>query len=172
MATAETPLPRKEQSGPTPQKQVSRATVQPGAANPERHPLIIRQQEQIEPMIGDPDWEKFLGDLAEAEKFMNEIVVIRIQKTTDKNAANHVPLSVNGLTHPVVRGIPTPVKRKFVEVLARMKESSYDQHFPNPAELDRYEMIETEALAYPFEIIRDDNPRGFEWLQRILAERG
>jgi hypothetical protein len=31
-------------------------------------------------------------------------------------------------------------------------------------------MVERTVLSYPFEILHDPNPKGREWLERILAE--
>lgn len=104
------------------------------------------------------------------EKFMNEFVIVEVAETTNENEAPSIVLSVNGLTQPVFRGQPTKMRRMFVEVLARCKESKYTQHQINPNEPDRIELRQKTALAYPFQVLEDDNPRGRAWLRAVLSE--
>lgn len=141
--------------------------TQSGLVRPE---IQVTEADRIEPVTANED----IAELAKREKaitnFMNEIVIVKLHKTTDKNAASHVILSCNGMTQPVFRGVPTPLRRKYVEILARMVESTYEQQ-TDDRDRERYTMIETAALAYPFEVIRDDNPLGREWLDHILMER-
>jgi len=132
--------------------------------------IDVTEADRIEPVTANTDLKELARREEAIKNFMNEIVIVKLHKTTDKNAATHVILSVNGMTQPVFRGVPTPLKRKYVEVLARMIESTYEQN-QHPTDLERYDMVETAALAYPFEIIRDDNPIGREWLDHIMAEK-
>jgi hypothetical protein len=62
------------------------------------------------------------------------------------------------------------IRRKYLEILARMKETKYNQRTPNPAAPDQIEMVARHGLAYPFELVDDKNPRGRAWLQNVLAE--
>lgn len=152
MVVKKTLLPGKEQSG---------------LVSPE---IVVTEVDRIEPVTANEDIKELARREAAVKKFMDEIVIVKLHKTTDKNAASHVILSVNGMTQPVFRGVPTPLKRKYVEVLARMIESNYEQEV-NERDYSRYEMRETAAHAYPFEVIRDDNPLGHEWLEHILMEK-
>ena len=77
---------------------------------------------------------------------MNEPVTIMIHSTTDENQAPHVIVNCNGINQPIIRGVPTEVKRKYVEILARMKETRYTQITPNPAAPDVSEMKSRTAL--------------------------
>jgi hypothetical protein len=81
-----------------------------------------------------------------------------------------VILNCNGTNQPIMRGVPTRVRRKYVEILARMKETKYSQVTRNPAAPDQIDMIARHGLAYPFELLNDANPRGRAWLQNVLAE--
>lgn len=119
--------------------------------------------------IETPTTTEFSREISE-EAFMNEVVVVEIAESTDENQPNHVVLSVNGVTQPIFRGVPTPVRRKYVEVLARCKESKYSQHTNNPNEPDRIELRQRTALAYPFNVVEDKNPKGRAWLQAVLTE--
>lgn len=108
--------------------------------------------------------------VAAEEAFMNEMVTVMIHSTTDENQAPHVIVNVNGTNQPIIRGVPTTVRRKYVEVLARMKETKYTQVTPNPAAPDVSELRARHGLAYPFELIEDKNPIGRAWLSNVLAE--
>jgi hypothetical protein len=111
-----------------------------------------------------------LRELAASEAFMNEMVEVMVHSSTDENQAPHVILNCNGTNQPILRGVPTRVRRKYVEILARMKETKYSQVTRNPAAPDQIDMIARHGLAYPFEMLSDENPRGRAWLQNVLAE--
>ena len=110
------------------------------------------------------------GREMQEEAFMNELVTIRVADTTDDNAAPHFICNVNGSNQPIFRGATQVIKRKYLEVLARCKESKYNQRTANPMEPDRIEMVSRTALAYPFEVLEDKNPKGRAWLNAVLAE--
>ena len=111
-----------------------------------------------------------LRELAASEVFMNEMVEVMVHSSTDENQAPHVILNCNGTNQPILRGVPTRVRRKYVEILARMKETKYSQVTRNPAAPDQIDMIARHGLAYPFEMLSDENPRGRAWLSNVLAE--
>lgn len=108
--------------------------------------------------------------LAADEAFMNEMVEVMVHSSTDENQAPHVIVNCNGTNQPIVRGVPTMIRRKYLEILARMKETKYSQVTRNPAAPDQIDMIARHGLAYPFELLSDANPRGRAWLQNVLAE--
>jgi len=110
------------------------------------------------------------GQLAASETFMNETVTVLVHSTTDENQAPHVIVNCNGMNQPIIRGYPTKIKRKYLEILARMKETKYSQVTRNPAAPDQIDMIARHGLAYPFDLVEDPNPRGRAWLQNVLAE--
>ena len=120
----------------------------------------------IEPVSKNADFKK----LAAEEAFMNEQVTILVHSTTDENQAPHVIVNCNGINQPIMRGVPTQVKRKYVEILARMKETKYTQVTPNPSTPDVSEMRPRTALSYPFDLIEDKNSIGKAWLTNVLAE--
>lgn len=118
-----------------------------------------------------PSTDKSLAEQARDAAFMEEIVEIEIHPSTNDNDPTHVILNVNGVNQPVFRGVPTHVRRKFVEVLARMKQTSYSQRptdYINPERSN--ELIPRTGLAYPFQVLTDKNPKGIAWLRAILAE--
>lgn len=121
------------------------------------------------PLVDPVSVSRDFGKLAADEVFMNEPVTVVVHATTDENQQNHVVVNCNGINQPIIRGVPTIVKRKYVEILAHMKETKYTQHTPNPSAPDRTEMIPRHALAYPFDLLEDHNPKGRAWLSQVLA---
>lgn len=123
-----------------------------------------------EPVIETVSASKDFRQLAADEAFMNELVTVMVHSTTDENQAPHIIVNCNGVNQPIMRGIPTKIRRKYLEILARMKETKYTQVTPNPAAPDVSELRPRHGLAYPFEVVDDENPRGRAWLQNVLAE--
>lgn len=120
----------------------------------------------VDPVTASSDLSQIVAD----EAFMNEMVTVLVHSTTDENQAPHLIVNCNGINMPIMRGVPTIMKRKYLEILARMKETKYTQVTPNPAAPDVSELRARHGLAYPFEVQHDANPRGREWLAHILAE--
>lgn len=135
-------------------------------AKKEQSILITDDAETIETVAESVDF----AQLAASEAFMNEIVTIHVHSTTDENQPPHFLVNCNGVNQPVVRGIDCQIKRKYVEILARMKETKYTQHTPNPAAPDVSELRARHGLVYPFDLVNDPNPRGRAWLSNVLAE--
>lgn len=113
-------------------------------------------------------------------KFNEEPVTIRLEPSTDKNAATVFPIWVNGKGAEVFQhgewqeikylpvGIPMIVKRKYVAVLATAKIDTVttqiegeDSERPNN-KVNRY----TSAI-HSFSVIEDKNPRGAAWLTEL-----
>ena len=99
-------------------------------------------------------------------------------ESTDPNAEKAVFLSVNGEGAGIngepwlPRGVAVTVKRKHVEKLARSRPTRYvSQQFVDVDGERKVRYPGTAALLYPFTVIRDNNPRGSDWLKAILAER-
>lgn len=106
------------------------------------------------------------------EMFMNERVIIVIHESPNEEDLPVVCPMVNGVGQPIVRGYPTPVKRKYVEALARAKETRYKQVQMDANDPSSLKMIPRTVLAYPFAIERDDNPNGRAWLRDIIRSPG
>ena len=123
-----------------------------------------------EPTVDTVSSNVDLRELAASEAFMNEIVTVMVHATTDENQSPHVIVNCNGVNQPIIRGVPTQIRRKYLEILARMKETKYSQRTLNPAAPDQIEMIARSGFAYPFELIEDKNPRGRAWLSNVMAE--
>ena len=113
---------------------------------------------------------KDIKQLVLDEAFMNEMVTVMVHSSTDENQSPHVILNCNGTNQPLMRGVPSTIRRKYVEILAHMKETKYSQVTRNPAAPDQIDMVARHGLAYPFELMEDANPRGRAWLNSVLAE--
>lgn len=122
------------------------------------------------PVVETVAESKDFHQLASDEAFMNELVTVLVHSTTDENQSPHVILNCNGVNQPMIRGTPQLIKRKYLEILARMKETKYSQRTINPAVPDQIEMVARHGYAYPFEVIDDKNSRGRAWLSNIMAE--
>jgi len=112
------------------------------------------------------------SQLIKEEEFFNEICTVLVHPSTNENDAPSFVLNVNGINQPVCRGVPTPMKRKYLEVLARMKETRYSQPVRNPQNPEPGNaLIPRTAWAYPFSVQHDPSgARGARWLEAVMAE--
>lgn len=110
--------------------------------------------------------KKWLEDMA----FANEIVTVMIHPTTDKLANPFPEVIVNGRVQRFVRGHEQKVRRCFVEKLARMKKTTFDNLKTKDVDgEDVYRYPTHTALEYPFVVI-GDSEKGKVWLTQILSE--
>lgn len=130
---------------------------------------VISDELGVDPVTqGDRD----IARIAAEEAFMAEPVKVMIMSTTDVNAPPYADINVNGDKAVIPRGRPTVIKRKHLEVLARMKETRWLQQVPEGwnGAVGMESLRGHTALAYPFTIVSDTNPRGAVWLENILLE--
>lgn len=109
----------------------------------------------------------------ELAAFMEDVLTVRVFETTSDNDYEIFPISVNDVHQPVVRGADQKIKRKFVEVMARCRDTEYRQKKPgNPAvDVDiLHQLKPTTKPMYPFIVIDDPSPNGNAWINKILAE--
>lgn len=130
--------------------------------------LLNAEERNIETVSGDAAMLKHAVDL---EKFMNDLVLINIPPGSNENDMPYVQLSVNGTNVVVPRDSRNfAIKRMFVEVLARMKETRYTQREEQGREGRMIVTDERTANVYPFSVIHDPSPVGHAWLAKIRAE--
>lgn len=113
--------------------------------------------------------EKDFKDVVRSELFMHETLVITVAASTNENDPPYANPQVGTSNQPILRGVPTEVKRKYVEVMARAKETRYVQ-IQNPFEPDRSELVARDVPVYAFTVDKDPNPLGPAWLRHVLAE--
>jgi len=120
--------------------------------------------------------QTYLDELA----FMEEPVTIRLEPSSDKNAATAFPIWVNGQKAQVYQngrwdeigylpvGTVLTVKRKVVEVIVRTKVDTVhtkvqemDSERPNNV-IQRFT-----SPVHSFSILEDRNPRGPAWVQEL-----
>ena len=108
-------------------------------------------------------------DSADMEAFMHEPVMVTVMSSGKDNETEFVQVSVNGTNQMFKRDTPIVVKRKYVERLARAKETGYGQTVDSKLGEDMNKLTQHHSLRYPFTVNRDDNPRGSAWLRAVLA---
>lgn len=109
-------------------------------------------------------------DYAAALAFNEELVDVVVHESTEPNASPLVDTYVNGVPQRFIRGQTQRVKRKFVEVLARAKQTGIKTivDMSNGEPVNR--IHRHTGLRYPFSIQHDANPKGAAWLRNILAQ--
>jgi len=119
------------------------------------------------------------AEKAAALAFLEEKVEIIIADSSDKNAEKMVYCSVNGRgpgpggTPYLPRGINIVIPRKYVEVLAMARDERVkNEEKVNHDNGERYiEHPRVSSLKYPFQVVRDENPKGRQWLSDLLRRR-
>ena len=117
------------------------------------------------------DPARFAKEKADNLAFNEEPVTVRVHETNDQNAPKWVEIEVNGKKEIFWRGVPKVTKRKFVEGLCRCKPISYKNIEFTDAEGNRaFKWPSTVGLEFPFEVVEDKNPKGPQWLAKLLRE--
>ena len=101
--------------------------------------------------------------------FMEELVTVRIEPSGIPGEVTPV-VSVNGVNQPIMRGVPTVIKRKYLEASARSRVTTVQQRLADPANPSSIKQVLTSVPAYPFVVLEDKNPRGHAWLESIVAQ--
>lgn len=110
--------------------------------------------------------KKWMEDMA----FANEMVLVRVHEDTNKYANPFPEIWVNGRVQRFVRGHEQTVRRCYVEKLARLKLTTFDNLKTKDVDgEDVYRYPSHTGLLYPFVVI-GDSPKGDRWLKDILAE--
>jgi len=121
--------------------------------------------------VGDPGpvekvAESDFVDKAELELFMNELVKIKVHESGVEGALEVISPQVNGLNMPILRGQDTVLKRKYVEVLARCRTTTYVQKVMDASRPENIQMVERTVQTYPFALL-EDSDKGKAWLSSI-----
>lgn len=146
--------------------------IQPKDIPGEFDTVYVAETPEIEIVSGVTSGVKGKGGLsAHAQEliFNEEMVEVMVHESTDDNAENPIFTSCNGVPQYFYRGIPQMVKRKYVAILASVKEHNVTTPEYTAQDGSRAVGIRrTSSLKYPFSIISDPNPRGAAWLKALL----
>lgn len=105
--------------------------------------------------------------------FNNEMVTIKIATTTDLNAEQVFEININGRPEFFRRGETKTLRRYYVDHMLRMRETRYTQKEVMDSEgVKQIVNVPHTALKYDFAVVRDDNPRGEDWLKFMLSQVG
>lgn len=108
------------------------------------------------------------GEYARELAFFEELVEVEVHESTDPNAEPIVDLYCNGVSQRFIRGVPQVVKRKYVQILATAKPQTISTKTAVEGDNVVNRITRHAALRYPFRVIRDDNPKGADWLRQTL----
>lgn len=100
--------------------------------------------------------------------FMEEKIEIEVHESTDQNAQSMVDVYCNGVPQRFIRGQRQVVKRKFVSILADARQTSMKTTIQVQGEDAVNRIDKHSALRFPFSVMRDDNPKGRDWLRLKL----
>lgn len=104
----------------------------------------------------------------DALAFNEEKIEVIVHDSQDETAIPIPDLINDGLHQNFIRGQRQIVRRKFVEMLAGLKKTTYTHIKVRDDNGDEsYDYIPHSVLAYPFLVINDPNPRGQAWLAAI-----
>lgn len=107
-------------------------------------------------------------DYARELAFMEEKVDVEMHESTDPNASPIEDVYCQGVVQRFLRGHTQTVKRKYVQILANARPVSMRTEIKKEDDDVINRVHKTSALRYPFSVMRDDNPRGREWLKKAL----
>lgn len=118
--------------------------------------------------LGNPLMSGFVETLA----FMEEMVLIRVHPSSEKDSEKIIEVWNDGTPQRFIRDQWVVSKRKYVEVLARSMPYSVTTPEGLDGRGDKTRRIETHTgNRFPFEM-KDRNPIGATWLNRLFMERG
>ena len=110
-------------------------------------------------------------DFAENIAFMEEKVLVRVQPSSEPHAERIAETWNNGTPQFFVRDEWVIARRKFVEVLARALPYSLTTPESLDGRGDKTRRIDIHhGQRFPFEM-KDTNPMGAAWLNRLYMER-
>lgn len=138
---------------------------QDGTAHFDKDGVLVHVEQRT---LDDPFLAAKIKELA----FMEELVTVEIADTAEEQADIGFVISVQNKPETFMRGQQKTVKRKFVEGLARAKKTAFGNVLTvDPVNGEQaYVHPSKTGLRYPFSVIRDDNPRGREWLHAVLRQ--
>jgi hypothetical protein len=137
----------------------------PSDGSIDKETVLDEFQSQVEVITGvDPVFLK-------EEAFMNETVEVEILPSDRPDAEQTIQLLHQGVSQMLLRGIATPIKRKFLYVLAQARAEGVRTRETFTPSGDRTMVIDKyNTLRYPFRVTQDKNPNGRAWLEQVMQE--
>ena len=112
--------------------------------------------------LASPAVSEYVKDL----KFMEDILTVVVSETTDPNAENPVPCSVNGDKRLLTRGQEYRIARKFVDSLIKVEDRVTTRNYKDEQGVDQTQITKKPALKYPLSVIHDPAGEvGRRWFQ-------
>lgn len=105
------------------------------------------------------------------ELFMNDVLTIIVHHDNQEGQLDIIPPNVNGINQPIIRGVESKVKRKYVEVMTRSRNTNYTQRRSDQSDPASLKMVPNSRVSYPFSVIHDPSPKGRAWLEGITREQ-
>jgi hypothetical protein len=128
-------------------------------------------RESLEPARIQPVGRVVSKEKLDALKFNEDVLTIVVHDSTNPLDDPMPEVWNDGTPQRFQRGKEMQVKRKYVEVLARAKKTTYTQRkVKNQLGEETYINVPHSALKYPFAVIHDPSPNGKAWLQSIINE--
>lgn len=133
--------------------------------------LVAQEDPKMINELGDagPIVQASEDDVAR-EAFSNDMLEILVHPGANEEDPEVIVPNCNGINQPIIRGQRITVKRKYVEILARCRKTTYTQQVHDPSQPHNIQMVPKSALFYPFTVYSDPHPDGREWLQQILDQ--
>ena len=152
-------------------KELSSEDVKVGQDRPVDMPVtgsvsgILTASPEIE-VVDSPLSNDYAAQLA----FNEEYVDVVVHESTNPNDQEIFDVYCNGVPQWFKRGETQTVKRKYVEILARARQTSIATRTANSYDGEVVNRIDKHtAVRYPFSVIHDSNPKGRAWLKSVLA---
>lgn len=124
---------------------------------------MLRTDLQVETVDGPS-----IGDYAKQLAFNEELVDVVVHESTNPNEQMLVDLYCNGTPQRFIRGQVQTVKRKYVEILARARQTSMKTTVAVNGDETVNRIDKHTAVRYPFSVVADRNPNGHAWLKQVL----
>jgi len=140
--------------------------------------IVATSHKDRETDIIKADKHQFSKEYLDELAFNEEPVTIRLEPSTDKNASTRFPVWVNGKPGEIYQrgkweeigyfptGTPFVTKRKYLAVIVGAKIDNITHH--DEAIVDNNVIRRFTSALHSFSVIEDKNPKGHEWLTRLL----
>lgn len=136
----------------------------------ENNPDIHADVETLRPGLTSIDTMEF-KEKADQTRFDQEKIQIMVMPSSSTYPDHTFFVGVNGVQLLIIRGTKQWLPRNYVEVLLRAKTSFYANIERRNAQ-NELEVIypETKSHRYPLQILKDNNPLGVKWLNRVTND--